>query len=83
MFLSIKTRFSTPDDEKEPQHFTFPPLCLSVGTMHLRSNASCGVRQTITIPSDPNKLNLLSSVDPRSTEAALDIFLHTGYVSSD
>ena len=61
MFPSIKTRFPTPDDEKEPQHFTFPPPCLTVGTVHLGSNASCGVRQTLTLPSDPNKLNLLSS----------------------
>ena len=83
MFPSIKTRFHTPDDEKEPQRFTFPPPCLAVGTMYLGSNASCGVRQTITLPSNPNKLNLLSPVDPRSTEAALDIFLYTRYVSSD
>ena len=59
---SIKTRFPTPDDEKEPQHFTFSPPCLTVGTVHLGSNASCSVGQTITVPSDPNKLNLLSSV---------------------
>ena len=25
MFPSIKTRFPTPHDEKQPQHFTFPP----------------------------------------------------------
>ena len=62
MFSSIRTRFPTLDDEKEPQHFTFPPPCLMVGTVYLESNASCGVRQTITLPSDPNKLNLLSSV---------------------
>ena len=63
MLLSIKTRFPTPDDETQPQHFTFPLPCLTVGTVHLRSNAFRGVRQTITFPSDPNKLNLLSSVN--------------------
>ena len=62
MFPSMKTRFTTPDDEIQPQHFTFPPPCLTVRTAHLGSNASCGICQTITLPSDPNKLNLLSSV---------------------
>ena len=62
MFPLIKTRFPTADDEKEPQHFTFPPPCLTVETVHLESNTSFDIRQTITLPSDPNKLNLLSSV---------------------
>ena len=62
MFSSIRTRFPTLDDEKEPQHFTFPPPCLTVGTVYLESNASCGVRQTMTLPSEPSKLNLLSLV---------------------
>ena len=61
------------------QHFTFAPPCLTVGTVHLESNASCSARRIITLPSDPNKLNFLSSV--HRTEAALDAFLHTGYVS--
>ena len=84
MFSLIRTRFPTLDDEKEHQHFTFPPLCLTVGTVYLESNASCGVRQTITLPSDPSKLNLLSSVhsiwSQKHLWAALDIF---GYDSSD
>ena len=62
MFPLIKTRFPTSDDEIQPQNFTFPPPYLTVGTVHLGSNASCGVRPTMTLPSDPNKLNLLSSV---------------------
>ena len=62
MFPSIKKRFPTPDDEIQHQRLTFPPLCLTVGTVHLGSNASCGVHQTIILPSDPNKLNLLSLV---------------------
>ena len=62
MFPSIKTRFSTPHDEKQPQHFTFPPPYFTVGTVHFGSSSSFGVRHTITLPSDPNRLNLLSSV---------------------
>lgn len=83
MFPSMKTRFPIPDDEIQPRHFTLPPPYLMVGALHLESNASFDVRQTITFPADLNKLNLLSLVNStwsRSTEAALDIFLHTGYV---
>ena len=62
MFPSIKTRFPTPHDEKQPQHFTFPPPYFKVGTVHFGSSSSFGVYHTITLPSDPNRLNLLSSV---------------------
>ena len=40
MFSSIRTRFPTPDDEIQLQHFPFPPPCLTVGTVHLESNVS-------------------------------------------
>ena len=62
MFPSIKRRFPTPDGEIKSQHFTFPSRCSTLGTVHLGSNAFWGVRQIITLPSDPNKLNWLSSV---------------------
>ena len=62
MFPSIKTRFPTPDGETQLQPFTFPPPRSTVGTVHLGSNACCGVCQTIILPSDPKNLNLLSSV---------------------
>ena len=57
----MKSRVPTPAVEKQPQHLTFPPACFTVGTVHFGSNSSFGIRQTITFPSDPNKLNLLSS----------------------
>ena len=62
MFPSIKTRFPTPHDEKQPQHFTFPPPYFTVGTVYFGSSSSFGIRHTMTLPSDPNRLNLLSSV---------------------
>ena len=61
MFPSINTKLPMPDDEKHPQHLTFPPPCFTVGTVHLGSSSSLVDRQTMTFPSDPNKLNLLSS----------------------
>ena len=60
-FPSINTKLPTLDDEKHPQHLTFPPPCFTVGTIHLGSSSSLVDRQTMTFPSDPNKLNLLSS----------------------
>ena len=62
LFPSIKTRFSTPHDEKQPQYFTFPPPHFTVGTVHFEPSSSFGVRHTITLPSDSHRLNLLSSV---------------------
>ena len=62
MLPSIKTRFPTTHDEKQPQHFTFLPPYFTVGTVHFGSSSSFGVRHTITLPSDPDRLNLLSSV---------------------
>ena len=61
MFPSINTKLPTPDDEKHPQHLTFPLLCFTVDTVHLGSSSSMVDHQTMTFPSDPNKLNLLSS----------------------
>ena len=61
IFPLMKTRVPTPAVEKQPQHLTFTPACFTVGTVHFGSNSSVGIRRTITFPSDPNKLNLLSS----------------------
>ena len=55
MFPSINTKLPKPDDEKHRQHLTFALACLPVVSVHL------GWPQTMTFPSDPNKLNLLSS----------------------
>ena len=61
IFPSIKTRLPMPGNEKHPQHLTFPPSCFTVGTVHFGSRSSFVVRQTMIFPSEPNKLNLLSS----------------------
>ena len=61
MFPSINTKLPRPDDEKYPQYLTFSPLCFTVGTVHLGSSSSLVDCQTMTFPSDPNKLNLLPS----------------------
>ena len=46
---------------KHPKTDTELPSCLTVGTTHLGSNSSLGVRHTITFPSDPKRLNFDSS----------------------
>ena len=61
MFPSINTKLPTPNDEKHPQHLTFPSPYFTVGTVHLGSSFSLADSQIMTFPSDPNKLNLLSS----------------------
>ena len=61
MFPSINTKLPTPDDKKHPQHLTFLRACFTVGTVRLGSSFSLVARQTMAFPSDPNKLNSLSS----------------------
>ena len=58
---SIKIKLLTPDAEKQPKHLTLPPPCLTVDMVHSNSNFSLGQRYTMTFPSDPKRLNLLSS----------------------
>ena len=58
---SIKIKSSTHDDEKQAQYLTLPPPCLTVGMVHSGPNSSLGKRHTTTFPSDPKRLNLLSS----------------------
>ena len=57
----IKIKLPTPGDEKQVQHLTLSPLCLTVGMVHSDSNSSLGERHNMTFPSDSKRLNLLSS----------------------
>ena len=61
IFPSIKSRLTTPDAKKHPQHFTLSLPCFTVGIIHCGPISSLVFRQTITFPSKSNKLNLLSS----------------------
>ena len=47
----------------EPHSITLPPPCLTVGVKCWVSSADPGFRQTICLPSDPNRLILVSSVN--------------------
>ena len=59
---SIKIKLPTSDDEKQPQHLTLPPPpCLTVGMVHSGPNSPLAERHTMILPSDPKRLNLLSS----------------------
>ena len=58
---SIKIKLPRPDDGKQPQHLTLLPSCLTAGMVHLGPNSSLAECHTLTFPSDPERLNLLSS----------------------
>ena len=61
MLPSITIKLPTHDNEKQLQHLTLPPPCLTVGMVHSDSNSSLGKRHTMTLLSNPKRSNLLSS----------------------
>ena len=58
----IRTRGPTPSDENIPQAITEPPPNFTDFFTHLGLSLSPVTRRTYCLPSDPTKLNLLSSL---------------------
>ena len=58
----MKTKFPTLEALIHPHTKTLPPPCFTVGHKFCFLNALFGFLQTLTLPSDENKLNFDSSV---------------------
>lgn len=65
MIPSIKCKLLTSDTGMKPQTITELLPCLAVSQRFFIFRSSFGFRQTITLPSDPKILNLLSSVNSK------------------
>ena len=61
MFPSMKCNSPLPAALMQPQTMTFPPPCLTVGMAHLSLYSSPGRCHACLRPSEPNKLNFISS----------------------
>ena len=62
IFPWISTRGSTPLREEQPHAMIFPPPCFIVGTWYFLSFLLFFGRRTYDVPSEENRLNLLSSL---------------------